>query len=140
MCIFTACSSQTLSGDPQCPPALCASACSEAPGGSSLGSFESRDAVIVGAAAAAPHTPAATCWVFCNGERLRTRTIGSHSDKTTCRLLLSAIEALLAAPDCATAGLAVSAAEACALRCVSLPEDAAFTYHDPPAAGDVIYN
>ncbi len=99
-----------------------------------------RDAVVIGTAAAAPHTSAAVGWVFCSGDRLRSRDQGMVSDKTTCTLLLSAVEAVLAAQDGLGAGLAAAACVPCAQRTVTLPDDHALMYHDPPAAGDVIYN
>jgi hypothetical protein len=71
---------------------------------------------------------------------MRSRAQGSPSDKSTCTLLLSAIEALLPGMDGVVSCLASSATERCARRAVVLPEDSAFMYHDPPAAGDVIYH
>jgi hypothetical protein len=104
-----------------------------------LDRFDTRDPVVVALAAAAPHTLAAVGWVFCSGDRLRARFQGCHSDEATCRLLLSAVEAVLVGQEGMVPGLAAAAA-ACSQRSVALPDDAAFMYHDPPAAGDVIYN
>lgn len=102
-------------------------------------SFETRDAVVAGVAAAAPHLSASVGWLFCNGDRMRPRAQGSQSDTATCSLLLGAIDSLTAAEGAATS-LAASSVGNCARRAVALPDDAAFMYHDPPAAGDVIYN
>ncbi len=131
---------QTISGDTKCPAALCATACSDSASSAGFSVFESRDAVVVGIAAAAQHVSASVSWVFCNGDRMRPRAQGSQSDKSTCSLLLSAIEALLPSTDGAPHCLVSSAADNCARRSILLPEDPAYTYHDPPAAGDVIYH
>jgi hypothetical protein len=130
---------QTLHGDLRCPEALaalCTSMELDSDGAHGTHSFECRDAVIVGTAAAAPYVAASVVWVLCNGDRMRASLLGSQSDITTCALLLRAVEALLPVAD----SLAASSSSACARRSVTLPEDAAFTFHDPPAAGDVIYN
>jgi hypothetical protein len=126
---------QTLSGDPKFPAALL-----QPSGPLTADNFESRDGVVIGFVAAARHLPAAVGWVFCSGDRLRSRDQGSLPDKTTCRLLLSAVESLLDGQDGVRPGLASTAADSCARRAVALPDDPAFMYHDPPAAGDVIYN
>jgi hypothetical protein len=128
---------QTVNGDAKLPSAMSAAGCSVP---RSSGGCETRDAVVVGAIAAAQHTNASVAWVFCSGDRLRPRAQASHSDKTTCFRLLSAIEAFLSEQECVSLGLAQSRVDACVSRRVSLPQDSAFMFHDPPAAGDVIYN